>query len=171
MFEAFEIRDVITICISVAALALSYYTAMRASRLNRRQYELAKAQGEEGSRIAAASAEAAREQARMQRDSDIIAWAGEVSDLLSEMGEFSIATGDVSAQIARRHELRHRLSAKIDLGRLFFPNSCNITKPWLLLRTGTGVDKGHKCQVDLLEMSTRRCVTITSHKNYAFPVL
>ncbi|MEL7465829.1 MAG: hypothetical protein AAFN79_17295 [Pseudomonadota bacterium] len=123
MFDAFEIRDVITICISVAALALSYYTAMRASRLNRRQFELSKAQGEEGSRIAAASAEAAREQARMQRDSDIIAWAGAACDLLSEMAEFSVATGDTASQIARRHKLRHQLSAKIDMGRLFFPNS------------------------------------------------
>lgn len=123
MFDDLTSRDAITIGISLVALAVSYFTAMRASRLNRRQYELAKAQGEEGSRIAAASAEASREQARLQRDTDIIRWASEISELMSEMAEFAIADGDVALQLARRHELRFRLSAQIDIGRLYFPNS------------------------------------------------
>ena len=75
------------------------------------------------SRIAAASAEAAREQARLQRDTDIIRWASEVALLLSEMAEFSMAEADEPVQYDRRHELRFRLSAQIDIGRLYFPNS------------------------------------------------
>lgn len=123
MFDSFTGRDVATVLISVAALALSYYTAMRASRLNKRQYELAKAQGDAGARLAAAAAEATREQARLQRDTDIIRWATEIAQILSEMAEFSMSDGDAAAQKARRHELRHRLSAQIDIGRLYFPNS------------------------------------------------
>ena len=125
MLEGFSGRDVATLLISVAALALSYYTAMRASRLNRRQYELAKAQGDAGARLAAASAEATREQARLQRDTDIIRWATEITQILSEMAEFSMIEGDPDAQVKRRHELRHRLSASIDVGRLYFPNSAS----------------------------------------------
>ena len=123
MFEEITSRDVITIALSAAALGLSWVTARRASRLNTRQYELAKAQGDSDSRIAAASAEAVREQARLQRDTDIIRWASEVALILSEIAEFPMSEGAVEDKRARRHELRYRLSAQIDIGRLYFPNS------------------------------------------------
>ena len=123
MFEEITSRDLITIGISAAALALSYFTAMRASRLNRRQYELAKAQGEEGSRIAASTAESVREQARLQRDTDIIRWTSDVTHLLSEIAEFAISEGDLETQREMRHLMRYRLTAQIDIGRLYFPNS------------------------------------------------
>lgn len=123
MFDEITSRDIITIALSAAALGLSWLTARRASRLNTRQYELAKAQGESDSRIAAASAEAVREQARLQRDTDIIRWASEVAHILSEMAEFPMREWESGDKLARRHELRHRLSAQIDIGRLYFPNS------------------------------------------------
>lgn len=133
MLEDFSIRDLVTVAISLCALAVSYGTAMRASRLNAQQYELVKRQGEAENRIGAAQAELAREQTRMQRDSDIIRWAGETAGVLSEMAELAVARDEAFSNPTRWRALRHQLATKIDVGRLYFPNYAddlvNLHKP------------------------------------------
>lgn len=65
------------------------------------------------------------EQVRLQRDGDVIRWAKTCVELLAECESF-VAVFDPRQRDRAQHELyrvsRHRLSALIDEGRLFFPN-------------------------------------------------
>lgn len=120
--SAATLKDIIAVTLSVAALVLSYRTAIRASRLNQAQLKLAKLQGEADTNLAAVQAELVREQTRLARDSDIIRWAGDTIALLSEMAELPMLAETSERRTTHWHELRHRLSSQIDIGRLFFPN-------------------------------------------------
>ncbi|MGB0506333.1 MAG: hypothetical protein ACPGGK_09060 [Pikeienuella sp.] len=128
-----ELRDFITILISFAALALSFWATLRTGRLNREHLQITSRQGEAENRIAAAQADLAREQTRMARDSDIIHWAADVTGLLSQMAELTMVQSDDVTWRRDWHLLRHQLTAKIDVGRLYFPNYAadmvNLEKP------------------------------------------
>lgn len=66
------------------------------------------------------------EQVRMQRDTDVLRWTESCVDVLSEceaLFEFTSPANLAPDTRARLLWLRHRLSALIDHGRLFFPNS------------------------------------------------
>lgn len=131
--ESIQLRDLVTILISGAALALSFWATIRTGRLNREHLRITTRQGEAENRIAAAQADLAREQTRMARDSDIIHWAADVTGLLSQMAELTLTPGDDDAWRREWHQLRHGLTAKIDIGRLYFPNYAadliNLEKP------------------------------------------
>lgn len=122
LFEAFELRDLVTIGLSALALALSWWTATRTGRLNRRTFDLARRQGDSENLIAATQAELAREQTRLARDTDIIRWSAEVARALAEMAEWTRDDAAPAERATRWHKLRARLSADIDVGRLYFPN-------------------------------------------------
>lgn len=65
------------------------------------------------------------EQVRMQRDSDILHWAEDCVHVLVQCEAFfeSVTPATLTAETSDRlRALRHRLSALIDCGRLFFPN-------------------------------------------------
>ncbi|MEM7269411.1 MAG: hypothetical protein AAF401_09170 [Pseudomonadota bacterium] len=122
IFGAFEIRDALTIIISIAALYLSYRTATRTSRLSQTQLDTVKRQGEAENKIAAIQAEVAHEQTRMARDAEIIEWAASTTALLSEMAELPVTQWEEAQRGQRWHRLRHQLSTQIDVGRFYFPN-------------------------------------------------
>jgi hypothetical protein len=65
------------------------------------------------------------EQVRMQRDSDILRWTHDCVEVLAQCEAFfesvTPATQTAESQDQLR-ALRHRLSALIDCGRMFFPN-------------------------------------------------
>ncbi len=66
------------------------------------------------------------EQVRMQRDSDVLRWTQDCVTMLSECETFfeTNAPSDLSPEARRLlQSIRQRLSALIDHGRLFFPNS------------------------------------------------
>lgn len=69
----------------------------------------------------------------MARDSDIIEWATEVTGILSQMAELTLAPNDDQSWRRDWHHLRHSLTGKIDIGRLYFPNYAadlvNLEKP------------------------------------------
>ena len=67
-----KFSEAATIAISTFALVLSWRTAVRSGRLSQSQLDTVPRQGEAEARIAAMQAEAAHEQTRLQRDSDII---------------------------------------------------------------------------------------------------
>ena len=65
------------------------------------------------------------EQVRMQRDSDILSWTHDCVHALAECEAFFERSNPAGLTADSREELRrlrHRLSALIDCGRLFFPN-------------------------------------------------
>ena len=65
------------------------------------------------------------EQVRMQRDSDVLAWTQECVQVLAECEAFFESSGPAGLTADSREQLRtlrHRLSALIDCGRMFFPN-------------------------------------------------
>ena len=117
-----KFSELATIVISCAALILSWRTATSSSRLSRDQHDAATRQNEADSKIAALHAEVTHEQTRLQRDTDIIAWAGEAVGLLAEMAELPVTEMEDDARSRRWHSLRHRLSTQIDIGRFYFPN-------------------------------------------------
>lgn len=101
---------------------LSWRTAASSSSLSRDQHDAATKQNEAEAKIAAIHAEVTHEQTRLQRDTDIIRWAGEAVALLAEMAELPVTTMEDDARHRRWHSLRHRLSTQIDIGRFYFPN-------------------------------------------------
>jgi hypothetical protein len=65
------------------------------------------------------------EQVRMQRDSDILAWTRECVQVLADCEAFFESCSPAGLTADSREQLRalrHRLSALIDCGRMFFPN-------------------------------------------------
>ncbi len=65
------------------------------------------------------------EQVRMQRDSDILGWTRECVHVLADCEAFFEGSGPAGLTAELREQLRglrHRLSALIDCGRMFFPN-------------------------------------------------
>lgn len=117
-----KFSELATIVISCVALILSYRTATSSSRLSRDQHDAATKQNEADSKIAAVHAEVTHEQTRLQRDTDIIRWAGETLAILAEMAELPVTQMEDDARRRRWHSLRHRLSTQIDIGRFYFPN-------------------------------------------------
>lgn len=66
-----------------------------------------------------------RESLKAQMDQDMLSWAGEAIDALSQAIDVARGRGDVhddGAARAHRHAAMGRLSAIADKGRLFFPN-------------------------------------------------
>jgi hypothetical protein len=61
------------------------------------------------------------ESLRAQRDTDLIAWAHETIERLSDAQKLCLV--DQDAFLGHRSEVRARLSASLDRGRLFFPNA------------------------------------------------
>jgi hypothetical protein len=62
---------------------------------------------------------------KMAHDSDVIGWSDEVVTLLAHAQEMLVEKGVSYNEVdfrARRSDVRARLSALIDRGRLFFPN-------------------------------------------------
>ena len=101
----------ISAAISIIAIIVSLRTAQQQQHLSRQLAE------EEHALLF--------EQVRTQRDSDIICWTKDCVDLLSECESFvmSYSRIDLQGEIRDRYNvLRHRLSALIDQGRMFFPN-------------------------------------------------
>ncbi len=117
-----KFSELATIVISCVALILSWRTATSSSRLSRYQHDAATKQGEADAKIAALHTEVTHEQTRLQRDTDIIRWAGETLAILAEMAELPVTEMEDDARRRRWHSLRHRLSTQIDIGRFYFPN-------------------------------------------------
>lgn len=117
-----KFSEAATIFISCVALILSWRTASSSSRLSRDQHDAATRQKEADAKIAALHTEVTHEQTRLQRDTDIIRWAGEAIATLAEMAELPVTEMEDDARRRRWHALRHRLSTQIDVGRFFFPN-------------------------------------------------
>jgi len=117
-----KFSEAATIAISTFALVLSWRTAGRSGRLSQSQLDTVTRQGDADARIAAMQAEAAQEQTRLQRDSDIIQWAATVIGLLAEMAELPVTEMEDDQRSRRWHQMRHRLSTQIDIGRFYFPN-------------------------------------------------
>lgn len=117
-----KFSELATIVISCVALLLSWRTATSSSKLSRDQHDAASRQNEADSKIAAMHAEVTHEQTRLQRDTDIIRWAGETLAILAEMAELPVTEMEDDARRRRWHSLRHRLSTQIDIGRFYFPN-------------------------------------------------
>ena len=117
-----KFSEAMTIAISCIALILSWRTATSSSKLSRDQHDASTKQNEAEAKIAALHAEVTHEQTRLQRDTDIIAWAGEAVGLLAEMAELPVTEMEDDARRRRWHSLRHRLSTQIDIGRFYFPN-------------------------------------------------
>lgn len=111
-----------TIVISCVALILSWRTATSSSKLSRDQHDAATRQKEADAKIAALHAGVSHEQTRLQRDTDIIRWAGGTLAILAEMAELPVTEMEDDARRRRWHSLRHRLSTQIDIGRFYFPN-------------------------------------------------
>src|SRR5262245_26397014 len=98
--------------LALIALMISVRTARGQQRLSER---LAKEQ-----------AQLLFEQVRMQRDSDILRWTQDCVCVLSQAESVfeKYAPTDITPEARQElHALHHRLSALIDHGRLFFPNS------------------------------------------------
>lgn len=77
-------------------------------------------------RLAREHAQLLFEQVRMQRDSDILQWTQDCVRLLSRAESLfeTYDPADISPDAREDlRDVRHRLSALIDYGRLFFPNS------------------------------------------------
>ena len=117
-----KFSEAATIVISCVALILSWRTAASSSKLSRDQHDAASRQKEADAKIAALHAEVSHEQTRLQRDTDIIRWAGEAIATLAEMAELPVTELEDDARRRRWHALRHRLSTQIDIGRFYFPN-------------------------------------------------
>ena len=117
-----KFSEAATIAISCIALIMSWRTATSSSKLSRDQHDAATKQNEAEAKIAALHAEVTHEQTRLQRDTDIIRWAGEAVGLLAEMAELPVTDLNDDARHRRWHSLRHRLSTQIDIGRFYFPN-------------------------------------------------
>lgn len=117
-----KFSEAITIAVSCVALILSWRTATSSSKLSRDQHDASSRQNEAEAKIAALHAEVTHEQTRLQRDTDIIRWAGEAVGLLAEMAELPVTEMEDDARHRRWHSLRHRLSTQIDIGRFYFPN-------------------------------------------------
>jgi hypothetical protein len=97
--------------LALIALIVSVRTARAQQRLSR---DLAKEQSQ-----------LLFEQVRMQRDSDILGWTQDCVHVLAECEAFfeSVSPAGLTAESRDRlRALRHRLSALIDYGRMFFPN-------------------------------------------------
>lgn len=124
LLEALGLKfsEAATIAISCIALILSWRTATSSSRLSRDQHDASTKQNEAEARIAALHTEVTHEQTRLQRDTDIIRWAGETLATLAEMAELPVTEMEDDARRRRWHSLRHRLSTQIDIGRFYFPN-------------------------------------------------
>src|SRR5262245_27582342 len=96
---------------ALAALIVSVRTARAQQQL---QQDLAREQGQ-----------LMFEQVRMQRDSDVLSWTHDCVEVLARCEAFfeSVSPGTQPAESRDElRRLRHRLSALIDCGRLFFPN-------------------------------------------------
>lgn len=117
-----KFSEAATIVISCVALILSWRTATSSSKLSRDQHDVSTKQNEAEAKIAALHAEVTHEQTRLQRDTDIIRWAGEAVGLLAEMAELPVTEMEDDARRRRWHSLRHRLATQIDIGRFYFPN-------------------------------------------------
>ncbi len=117
-----KFSEAATIVISSVALVLSYRTATSSSRMSQSQLDTTTRQGDAEAKIAALHAEVTHEQTRLQRDTDIIRWAGVAVGLLAEMAELPVTEMEDDARRRRWHSLRHRLSTQIDIGRFYFPN-------------------------------------------------
>jgi hypothetical protein len=70
---------------------------------------------------------------RAQRDTDLIAWADEtierIADAQKLCRDWRDGLIDEAEFLARRSEVRTRLSASLDRGRLFFPNVTAVEDP------------------------------------------
>lgn len=117
-----KFSEAATIVISCVALVLSWRTATSSSKLSRDQHDAATKQSEAEAKIAALHAEVTHEQTRLQRDTDIIRWAGEAVATLAEMAELPVTEMEDDRRQRRWHALRHKLSTQIDIGRFYFPN-------------------------------------------------
>ncbi len=73
------------------------------------------------------------ESLRAQRDTDLIAWADEVIERLADTQKLCRDRRDALVNdgdfLALRSECRARLSASLDRGRLFFPNTTSVEDP------------------------------------------
>ena len=117
-----KFSEAATIVISCVALILSWRTATSSSKLSRDQHDASTRQKEAEAKIAALHTEVTHEQTRLQRDTDIIRWAGEAVGLLAEMAELPVTEMEEDTRLRRWHALRHKLSTQIDIGRFYFPN-------------------------------------------------
>ncbi len=102
----------------LAAAFLALVALIVSVRTARAQQQLSHALAKEQSRLLF-------EQVRMQRDSDILGWTHECVHVLAQCEAFfDRATPATLTPETRDHlrTLRHRLSALIDCGRMFFPN-------------------------------------------------
>jgi len=109
---AAAVGQVVAAILAVVALIVSLRTARAQMRLS----EI----------IASDQRELMFEQVRIERDSDVLKWTHDCVGVLSECEMFleTAPLGDRTPETARRlASLRQRLSALIDCGRLFFPNS------------------------------------------------
>jgi hypothetical protein len=97
--------------LALIALIVSIRTSRAQQRLTQ---DLAKEQGQ-----------LLFEQVRMQRDSDILRWTHDCVAVLAQCEAFFESVTPATQTAETREELRrlrHRLSALIDCGRMFFPN-------------------------------------------------
>lgn len=73
------------------------------------------------------------ESLRAQRDTDLITWADETIERLADTQKLCRDSRDGLINeddfLARRSEVRARLSASLDRGRLFFPNTTSVEDP------------------------------------------
>ncbi len=102
----------------LAAAFLALIALIVSVRTARAQQQLSQALAKEQSQLLF-------EQVRMQRDSDILGWTHDCVNVLAECeAVFESATApSLGAESRDRlRALRHRLSALIDYGRMFFPN-------------------------------------------------
>lgn len=109
-------KDVLAPLVSVAGALSAYYFALRSSRIQ-------------------------RENLRLQRDSDVLKWGNEAIDILSKLESMAFinvtlpeASGDFYNE---KRNLMAKLSASIDVGRMYFPN---------VERDAHGVHKDHAFQ-------------------------
>jgi hypothetical protein len=108
---AAAVGQLVAAFLALIALIVSVRTARAQQQLTQ---DLAKEQGQ-----------LMFEQVRMQRDSDILRWTHDCVEVLARCEAYFESATPATQTAEARDELRglrHRLSALIDCGRLFFPN-------------------------------------------------
>jgi hypothetical protein len=99
-------KDVLAPLVSVAGALSAYYFALRSSRMQ-------------------------RENLRIQRDNDVLKWGNDAIDILSKLESMAFVNAvlpELNGEFYNeKRNLMARLSATIDVGRMYFPNVARQT--------------------------------------------